>query len=469
MQRKTVFFIQYFILHCFFFLPILLASTNKATIKHVRFWHNSNKTRIVFDLSHPVKHQLFLLSQPSRLVIDIPSVQLFFNIKNKLPPNNPLIQDIRQKIYADHLRIVFDFKKKISSKSFLLKPYNHSDHRLVIDLEIKELKKSIHEEKIFPQPFLIHKKTRKKPLKSLSVYLKNNQRDIIIAIDAGHGGEDPGAVGKKGTQEKKITLSVAKRLQKLIKNQPGFQAILTRKHDFYVGLKKRTHIARKKQVDLFISLHADGFSKKQVRGASIWVLSTKGANSEMGRWLEEREKRSNFLVGVDNLFNKDPLVAQVLLDLSMHYSTGESLKIAYMITDEFKRQRIKMHGKSIRKANFVVLRMPDIPALLIELAFISNPQEEQLLKTSLYQKSLSKAIFKAIMSYFKQKNKHSFSSSEPTKKKKSDQNLFYYVRPGDTLSNIAKKNQISLKQLKKQNNLRYNKIKIGQKLLIFLP
>jgi len=415
----------------------LLISTQlmSAEINGIRFWQDPEKTRVVLDLSDQVSYRVFTLANPSRLVIDIEDASLKVDLK-KLTKPNKLVKGVRDSFKNKILRVVFDLDKKVSSNDFLLKPYQKYGHRLVVDLRSRT--------------------SVKKVTKTIGQYVTSNNRDIVIAIDAGHGGEDPGASGSKGTREKSITLKVAKILASKINQLNGYKAILTRSGDFYVGLVKRTQIARKKKADLFISIHADGFNDPKVKGASVWVLSTKGANSEMGRWLEERERSSDLLGGVENLSNIDPLVAQVLLDLSMHYSTGESQKFATIVKSELTNQLKKMHGKNIRKANFAVLRMPDIPAVLVELAFISNPSEERLLKTKRYQNKLANAILKGVVDYFKNNAPDGSLVAQLGKAKT------YKVKSGDTLSAIAQKYSVTLNQLRLFNELKNDRIRIKQ-------
>jgi len=414
---------------------IISTQVSSAEINGIRFWQDPEKTRVVLDLSDKVTYKVFTLSNPSRLVVDIENGDLKIDLKKLVKPEK-LVKGVRHSFKKKNLRVVFDLDQNVSRKDFFLKPFQKYGHRLVVDLRTR--------------------KSAKKIAKTIEQYVTGNNRDIVIAIDAGHGGEDPGASGKKGTREKSVTLKVAKLLASKINQRKGYKAVLTRSGDFYVGLVKRTQIARKAKADLFISIHADGFKDPKVKGASVWVLSTKGANSEMGRWLEEREKTSDLLGGVEDLSNKDPLVAQVLLDLSMNYSTGESQKIAVIVKKELTSKLKKMHGKNIRKANFAVLRMPDIPAVLVELAYISNPSEERLLKTKRYQNKLANAILKGMTDYFKV-NAPDGSLIAALGEAKS-----YRVKSGDTLSEIAHRYSITLAELRRFNSLRSDILRIKQ-------
>ncbi|TQV87225.1 AMIN domain-containing protein [Aliikangiella coralliicola] len=421
---------------------LLLFTIHKAfagDVSGIRFWQDPEKTRLVFDVDEEVDYKLFTLDDPYRLVVDIQKAKLKTDLSRIEIPKQ-LVSKIRSSQKADKLRIVIDLKNGVTTKHFALKPFQSYGHRLVVDLRDKNGKKQV--------------------VKTASSVLKNKNRDIVIAIDAGHGGDDPGALGPKGTLEKNITLAVAKKLASRINKEKGFKAFLTRSSDYYVGLETRTKLARKNKADLFISLHADGFRDPRVRGASVWVLSPKGANSEMGKWLEQREKSSDLLGGVESLQNKDPLVAQVLIDLSMHYSVGESIKAAEKVRKQLSRKMSKMHGKGLRKAAFMVLRMPDIPAMLVEMAFISNPGEEKLLKTTAQQNKIAQAVFAGVKQYFKT-NPPDGSYYATLSKSRS-----YKVKSGDTLSQIAQNFGVTTSSIKSRNKLKSNNLKIGQTLMI---
>ena len=408
----------------------MMTNAFASEINGIRFWQDPEKTRIVFDLSGQVKYKIFSLSNPTRLVIDIEQSVLKANIsKIELPKS--LVSKIRSSIRSEKLRVVIDLKKSVTTKDFTLKPFQKYGHRLVVDLKPKGSKRKV--------------------VKTIENTVKNRNRDIIVVIDAGHGGEDPGAPGG----EKGVCLAVAKKLASMINKEKGMKAVLTRKGDYYVGLLKRTEIARKNKADLFISLHADGFSDKKVRGTSVWVLSPKGANSEMGRWLEQKEQASDLAGGIA-ISHQDPLVAQVLLDLSMHYSLGESFKAGELVRKQLSRSMSKMHGKNIKKAAFIVLSMPDIPAMLVEMGFISNLTENKQLKLAKHQKKIAKAVFSGVKSYFKS-NPPDGSLYSSLAKIKS-----HKVKSGDTLSEIAQIYGISTSRLRTHNQLKSDSLRIGQ-------
>jgi N-acetylmuramoyl-L-alanine amidase len=418
----------------FIIFSLLTKSAFASDVSGMRFWQDPEKTRLVFDVSEAVQYKLFTLEKPYRLVVDIQKANLLADV-SKIELPKQLVNKIRASQQKDKLRIVIDLKNGVTTKHFALKPFQSFGHRLVVDLRDKDAKKEV--------------------LKTASSAMQEKNRDIIIAIDAGHGGEDPGAPGG----EKQVTLAVAKRLADTLNKEKGIKAILTRKGDYFVELLKRTEIARNNKADLFISLHADGFHDKRVSGAAVWVLNTKGANSEMGRWLEQKEKASDLAGGVD-ISHQDPLVAQVLLDLSMHYSVGASFNVGELVRKQLEKKVPKMHGNGLKKANFSVLRMPDIPAMMVEMGFISNPKDNKLLKSSKFQKEIVKAILKGVKSYFKS-NPPDGSYYASISKSRS-----YRVKSGDTLSQIAQLYGITTSTLKSHNNLKSNGLRIGQTLLI---
>jgi len=455
---------------------VFIRCASASDINGIRFWQDPEKTRVVFDLSEKVDYKLFTLANPSRLVVDIKQSTLKTDVDTIEIPKS-LVSSIRSSNKDGDMRVVVDLKKSVTTKDFTLKPYQKYGHRLVIDL--------------------VPKDSRKKVVKKAEDRNANSQRDIVIAIDAGHGGEDPGAPGG----EKEVCLAVAKRLADLINKEKGMKAVLTRKGDYFVDLLKRTEIARNNKAELFISLHADGFSDKRVRGTSVWVLSPKGATSEMGRWLEQKENASDLAGGVD-ISHQDPLVAAVLLDLSMNYSVGESLKAAELVRKKLSGTMPKMHGKNIKKAAFVVLRMPDIPAMLVEMGFISNKSENKQLKSSKHQRKIANSVFSGVKNYFKNnppdgtlyaalhgnksgtsgikavqknpsKNKKvaatsvAKSNKNNSKKKiaqssKAQSSKSHKVKSGDTLSEIAFRHGVSTSKLRTFNRLKNDKIRIGQ-------
>jgi N-acetylmuramoyl-L-alanine amidase len=336
-------------------------------------------TRVVFDLTGNIEHDLFTLEGPNRVVLDLKDVRKSAALVSD-ENQTTILQGIRSSVrHKKDLRIVLDLKDKVRPRSFMLQPTENSSYRLVIDM---------HATKLSPTPIKTSQKQReqKKP-------------EIVIAIDAGHGGRDPGAVGRRGTKEKDVTLAVAKKLKKVIAATPGYKAVLTRESDQFMVLRKRVEKARKNEADLFVSLHADAFKSPRVEGASVYALSLNGASSEAARWIAEKENASDLMGGI-SLDDKDDLIASVLLDLSQTATIQDSLELGSDVLKHLGKVG-KLNKDQVQQAGFAVLKAPDMPSILIETAFISNPKEEKRLKSSKHQHKLAKAIFAGIKSHMK--------------------------------------------------------------------
>jgi len=411
------------------------------SIKGLRLWAAPDHTRLVFDTSGPVDHTLMNLSKPDRLVIDISNTHLSAVIP-AASQNDRYVQDVRSGVRnKNDLRVVLDLKQHVRPKSFMLKPNSKYGHRLVIDLYGTD-------------------EDRKKKPEVVKTVSKNGLRDIIVAIDAGHGGEDVGAIGSRGTHEKNVSMAIAQRLKALIQAEPGMQPVMTRNGDYYVALRKRMKIARERKADLFISIHADAFRDPRVRGASVYTLSSRGASSEAARWLAKSENAADLVGGV-TLDDKDDLLASVLLDLSQTATRQVSTEAAAKVYHQLKKLG-KVHGKRVQQAGFVVLKSPDIPSILVETSFISNPDEERKLNDPRHQKKLAKAILGGVRSYFETAPPPGtlLAAKKPTAPAK------YIISRGDTLSGIASRYQVSLAALRNINRIAGDRIRIGQVLRI---
>ena len=405
----------------------------KTQINDLRVWSSPDNTKAVIDLSDQVDYSLFQLDNPPRVVVDLKNTQLNKQLSIK---SNPVIRNFRKgQKDKNTLRLVFDLKNQQKARSFLLKPAQQYGHRLVIQLE-----------------------NNKKQNKTVKQIHKKKDRDIIIAIDAGHGGEDPGASGASGTKEKDITLQVSKRLAKVIDAEPGMKAVLIREGDYYVAVRKRYKLAREHYADMFISIHADAFTDRSVHGMSVYILSQKGATSEAARWLAQSGNSSDLVGGVV-LEDKDNVLAKVLLDLSQNATHEASLKSAKKVLAALKTIE-KPHKNYVEKANFGMLKSPDIPSMLIETAFISNPNEEKKLKTKDFQDKLTNAIKNGIKDYFYQ------SPPPNTWIARHAVTTKHTVTSGETLSAIAQSYQVSMRDLKKLNNKKSNTILIGEVLVL---
>jgi N-acetylmuramoyl-L-alanine amidase len=432
-------------------LILLLAPFAQAAqeIQNVRAWLAPDNTRLVFDLSGPVEHKLFILSGPDRVVIDIDKVKMRASLDGLSLEGSPVSQ-IRHGTRGDGIRIVLDLNSEVRPRSFDLKPNEQYGHRLVVDLAMRA--EAVVTKTVVPVPG------------------EGSKRDIVVVIDAGHGGEDPGAIGPGGVREKDVVLRIAQELKRLIDAEKGYRAVLTRTGDYYVSLRGRTGKARQNNADLFVSVHADAFKDPRARGASVWVLSPRGATSEMGRWLAQRENSADLIGGVGSLSlgDKDDVLASVLLDMSMNASRKDSHQVASRIHGNMA-SFARMHKRQVEQAGFVVLKSPDIPSILIETGFISNPEEARMLKTDRYRKRMAQAIFRGITEHFWEKpptgSYIAWVKQSGTQMAGGGERL-YKVVSGDTLSIIAQRNGVSLQQLRQANQLSGDSIRIGQVLRI---
>lgn len=351
------------------------------SVNGIRIWDSPDGTRIVFDLKSKPTFEAFRLDNPNRLVIDLNQAKL----KSKIPyikRSHALIKNIRSaKRKNKARRFVIDTKDKLKYRAYALAPNKKYGHRLVVEIDASKRTQQV---------------IRQKKKKTVG---KKRLRDVIVAVDAGHGGEDPGALGHYGSQEKDITLTIARKLKKIIDKQPGMQAVLIRNGDYYVSLRKRIKLARKAKADMFVSIHADAFRNPNVKGSSVYVLSERGASDEASKWLADQENSADLVGGV-SLDDKDKTLAMVLLDLSQTATIEASTRVADNVLSEI-RKIAPVHKKTVQHARFVVLKSPDIPSLLVETAFISNPREEKRLRNNRYQKKLARAILKGVKAYFK--------------------------------------------------------------------
>lgn len=411
------------------------AATVKVT--GVRMWPAPDKTRLVFDLSGPVQHNLFTLAHPDRIVVDFQHTQ-FEGALPHLDAAHGFIKRIRYAPrHGDDLRMVLDMRTKVRPQSFLLRPNHEYGNRLVIDLYDASYKPTPRTEQSVVEP-------------------DGHPRDIVIAIDPGHGGEDPGATGRRGIHEKTVVLAIAKRLAKLVRKQPGMRPFLTRTGDYYVGLRKRTEEARRAHANLFVSIHADFWHKPNARGSSVYTLSTRGASSEAARWLADKENSSDLVGGV-SLDDKDDILARVLLNLSQNASIQASHAVAGDVLHHLSKVG-PLHRHRVESAGFVVLKSPDIPSILVETDFISNPREERKLNSPRYQEKLARAIMKGIRTYFLR--------NPPPGTVLAMRERKHVITRGETLSSIAHRYQVTLEALRHTNDLQGDDLRVGEVLRI---
>lgn len=423
---------------CLFALPPAIAG--QAVVEGVRLWAAPDHTRLVFDTNAHVGHKVFPLHNPERLVIDVQNTRL----KGDLPKISKASRDIRRLRSAQRngrdLRVVIDLKGPVRAKSFMLKPNQKYGHRLVVDLAAKQAAK---------------------PKAVTAIPARNDKsargRDLIVAIDAGHGGEDPGACGPGGTFEKDVVMQISRKLKKRIDAEPGMRAVLVRNGDYYIGLRKRIEKARDARADLFVSIHADAFRDPKVRGSSVYTLSQRGASSEAARWLAAKENSADLVGGID-LDEKDDLLASVLLDLSMSATMESSREAANRVLGKL-RGLGKTHKRSVQHAGFQVLKAPDIPSMLVETAFISNPVEEARLKDGKHQDRVAKSLATGIRDYFRTHPPAGTWMAQQAPRR-------HVISRGDTLSTIAQQYRVRLTELRTANKLRGDRIRIGQVLTI---
>jgi len=415
--------------------PVLSHAANShISVKNIRISREPNKTRLVFDLDGPVEHSLFSLHKPERLVLDLKQTRLLDSGSLESLHSRQL-KSIRIGVRNTHdLRVVLDLKSRTTPNSFLLEPKGNNGHRLVID--VKEQISSSQKRDV----------AQKKAL-----------RDVVVAIDAGHGGNDPGATGSLGTHEKNVTLQIARRLKKEIDSTKGMRGELIRSKDRFMHLRNRIKKAHELDADLMISIHADSFPDARARGASVYALSVSGATSESARLLAEKENKVDLLFGDVDLNHQDKMVRQVLLDLSLTGTIESSLDIGDEVLKELGRVG-RVHKKRVQQAGFAVLKAPNIPAILLETAFISNPKEERKLRSTAHQNKLAKAILRGVNDYFSRK--------APPGTWLSESQDHYVIKKGDTLAEISDKYSLPVSHLRTRNSLRGDNLRVGAKLYI---
>lgn len=432
-----------------------LVSAN--SLKGLRVWPSPEETRVVIDLKSEVDFSYFTLSSPSRLVVDLKNTEL----ATKLPvvvKDSPVLSKVRKSSPPQKgtYRLVFELKKSSKAELFKLSPTpgGQYGHRLVIDLPHGAVSKS----KPAAKP--------SKPTVSKDINQVKRQKDILIVIDPGHGGEDPGSIGPSRKYEKDATLSISKKLAAQLNAIPGIKTRMTRNADYFVNLNRRVAIARENEAHLLISIHADAFTTPQPRGGSVFVLNTRRANTEISRWIENKEKQSELLGGSGAAFTNnidDKNVNQTLLDLQFSHSQKEGYKLATAILSEMGKVA-KLHNSKPINTSLAVLRSPQIPSVLVETGFISNPTEEKLLFQRSHQDKLARAVTKAVVKYLKENPPEGIILSNATSSTGSVSQ--HKVSRGESLSVIASKYGTSTQALMKYNNLKSSSLAIGQVLKI---
>ena len=420
------FFTPWLALYFFVLSGIAAAAAGPGVVvSSVRLWPAPDYTRVTFESATAVQHKVFTLDNPERLVLDLEIVDVspaLAALAEKVAESDPYIKAVRVgRFRPGTVRLVFDLKASVKPQVFAVAPVGIYSHRLVLDLHPV----------VPPDPLIAFLDryqaqresgvtARRAPPESVAgrmdTELANSPsaapstpaplprarpptiRMITIAIDPGHGGEDPGAIGRSGTQEKDVTLAIARKLKERIEREPNMRAVLTREGDYFIPLQMRVHKARRINADLLVSIHADAFIKPHARGSSVFALSERGATSVAARWLAKRENEADLIGGV-NLDVKDPYLKQTLLDLSQTATINDSLKLGKAVLAELGEVNT-LHKPHVEQAGFAVLKAPDIPSILVETAFISNPEEEAKLRSDAYQAKLAEAVLQGIKRYF---------------------------------------------------------------------
>ena len=376
-----------------------------AKIASARLWPAQEYTRVIVESPLPIAHQIIALKDPNRIVLELQGAALTPDLAQlplRVQASDPYIAAVRFGTRPpDFLRIVFDLKQEIRPQLFALQPVAEFGHRIVLDLypltpydPLMAFLESREAPESKPPPSAPARVPEAKPAPRSAA----GRRKITVAIDPGHGGEDPGAIGRRGTYEKHVTLAIGRKLKRLVDADPGMRAMLTRDDDYFVPLATRVHKARRVEADLFVSIHADAFREPQARGSSVFALSERGATSAAAKWLAQKENSADLIGGVD-LDGRDPTLARTLLDLSQTAQISDSLKVGRKMLDSIGAIN-PLHNGAVEQAGFAVLKAPDIPSILVETAFISNPDEEMKLRSDRHQSKFAESMGDGIRRYF---------------------------------------------------------------------
>ena len=433
-------------LACLMAAPVSVVAVD---IKNIRTWPAPDHTRVVLDIDRPVEYALFVLRDPDRVVVDLRDTKLLKRVP-RARPGDRLLARIRaaQRKRAERraregtrsdLRVVLDMKQRVRPKSFLLKPNSKYGHRLVID--------------VYPVGGGGAGETTVR--KRAADDAPKDGRKVVVAVDAGHGGEDPGAISKSGIREKNVVLAIARALKRRIDRTPGMKAVLVRDGDYYVGLRRRTEVARRHGADLFVSIHADSFRDPRVSGSSVYILSRRGASSEAARWLAQQENASDFVGGV-SIDDKGDLLASVLVDLQQTATLSASAEVGGQVLKSLRRVG-RSHKRRIERAGFLVLKSPDIPSILIETGFLTNPTDAKRLSNPKHQEKVARAILDGILGFF-DRNPPAGTTFAAARR--------HTIARGETLSEIAVKYRVSVDRLRAANRISGSVIRVGDVLRI---
>ena len=387
---------------------LLAAEPSSESIRAVRVWPAQDYTRVTVESGQALKHNLLRVRNPERLVLDLEDVDLQSvqqGFSDKISTNDPYIGNLRVgRFKPGVVRVVLDLKSEVKPQIFTLAPIGEYGHRLVLDIypiePLDPILALLQKRELKTAPGISGTPDEQKPEAGPSIKQPVNPRVdrlVTIAVDAGHGGEDPGARGRRGTREKHVTLTIARKLKSLIDSEPDMRAMLTRDGDYFIELGARVEKAQLVKADLFVSIHADAFIKAHVRGSSVFALSERGASSTAAQWLARGENRADLIGGVNLARKRDRYLEMTLNDLSLTAQVNDSLKLARAVLGELGGVN-PLHKGSVEQAGFAVLKSP-IPSILVETAFISNPDEETRLNDAAYQEKIAHAILRGVKSY----------------------------------------------------------------------
>jgi N-acetylmuramoyl-L-alanine amidase len=476
-----------------------LCAAQAAELKGARVWAGPEYTRVVLDASGPLRYTIS--RKDGQVVVDLPGSRTDSSFSS--PSAQGLYRGMSHARIGDGMQLTAKVDPASRLKSFVLKPVSGTDYRLVLDLYPASDDASVATPsiataapaKVAPAPVVqtpaaavpsySNPTHSRRVAAEQAAAMLNGQRQVVVAIDAGHGGKDQGAHGPSGTLEKNVTLAVARDLAAQINRQPGMKAVLTRDNDFYIPLKQRYQIAREHNADLFVSIHADAFTSDDARGSSVWVLSPRGKTSEAARWLADRENRAD-LIGGTTLDDKDDSLAKVLLDLQQGWAMQASDVVAGNVLKALA-QLGPTHRGYVERANFVVLRSPDVPSILVETAFISNPAEERRLRDPAHQKKLAEAVMGGVRNYFEStpppgtwfaaeaarrngiqlaSGSDSSTGTSVGSRAETPARDVHKVGRGESLSSIARQYGVSVGALKNANQINSNTVRAGTTLTI---
>ncbi len=434
-------------------------------LESVRMHDAPTYTRVVFDTSEAVQYELFTLANPDRVVVDLKNVtpKSGFSASGSTR-GQTRVRTLRTAVRGGDFRVVMDVSGPVRPQGFTLDPVAPHGHRLVIDLHGAELQSGT------------------RPVAPAVAPAPAGERRVVVAIDAGHGGEDPGAIGPGRIMEKQVTLNISRKLAARIDRMPGYRAMLVRTGDYYIPLRQRVHIARDQRADLFVSVHADAFRNSRITGGSVYTLSDRGASSENARWLAEKENRSDLIGGVGDvpLSDKDDMLAHVLLDLSMSANRSASIEAGQYVLAQLRGVG-RLHKSRVEQAGFAVLKSPDIPSILVETGFISNPDEARRLNTASHQDRLVEALARGISNYMEANappgtliaarqgggvGRAVDLAGSPPGAAKDGSKVRYTIARGDTLSGIASRYGVATSRIRAANGLRSDVIRVGQTIVI---